>query len=158
MSTSTDLERSWARDERWAGITRPYRADDVERLRGTLPIQYTLASHGATRLWQLLRDEPCVAVLSAVTGNQAVQEVRAGLLTTDIDEYDRRWCTGERSPEGFFVIHDGVEAAIARARAYAPYADMLWFETAKPDLDEAKQFAEAIHKEYPGKQIGRAHV
>src|SRR2546421_2952551 len=79
MSTSTDLERSWTRDERWMGITRPYRADDVERLRGTLPIQYTLASHGATRLWKLMRDEPYVAVLSAVTGNQAVQEVRAGL-------------------------------------------------------------------------------
>jgi isocitrate lyase len=77
----------------------------------------------------------------------------AGLLTSDIDEYDRRWCTGERSPEGFFVIKDGVEAAIARARAYAPYADMLWFETAKPDLAEAKQFAEAIHKEYPGKLL-----
>jgi len=77
----------------------------------------------------------------------------AGLLTSDVDEYDRRWCTGERSPEGFFVIKDGVEAAIARARAYAPYADMLWFETAKPDLAEAKQFAEAIHKEYPGKLL-----
>src|SRR3989442_11896933 len=79
MSTSTDLERGWARDERWAGITRPYQADDVERLRGTLPIQYTLASHGATRLWKLMREEPYVAALSAVTGNQAVQEVRAGL-------------------------------------------------------------------------------
>ena len=290
------------------GITRPYRADDVERLRGTLPIQYTLASHGATRLWKLMRDEPYVAVLSAVTGNQAVQEVRAGLkaiyisgwqvaadancamtmypdqslypsdsvpnlicriqnalrradeihhmngdqsidwyvplvadaeagfggvlnayelmklmiaagaagvhfedqlssvkkcghlggkvlvptsefiakliaarnnparlaadvcgvdtlliartdansaglLTSDIDEYDRRWCTGKRSPEGFFVIEDGVGAAIARARAYAPYADMLWFETAKPDLAEARQFAEAIHQEYPGKLL-----
>jgi len=303
MSTSTDLERSWARDERWAGITRPYRADDVERLRGTLPIQYTLASHGAARLWKLMRDEPHVAVLSAVTGNQAVQEVRAGLkaiyisgwqvaadancaltmypdqslypsdsvpnlicriqnalrradeihhmhgdhaidwyvplvadaeagfggvlnayelmklmiaagaagvhfedqlssvkkcghlggkvlvptsefiakliaarlaadvcgvdtlliartdansaglLTSDIDEYDRRWCTGERSPEGFFVIEDGVGAAIARARAYAPYADILWFGTAKRDLAEARQFAEAIHREYPGKLL-----
>ncbi len=303
MSTSTDVEQGWARDERWAGITRPYRGDDVERLRGTLPIQYTLASHGAGRLWQLLRDEPYVAVLSAVTGNQAVQEVRAGLkaiyisgwqvaadancalttypdqslypsdsvpnlicriqnalrradeihhlngdhsidwyvplvadaeagfggvlnayelmklmiaagaagvhfedqlssvkkcghlggkvlvptsefitkliaarlaadvcgvdtlliartdansaglLTSDIDEYDRRWCTGARSPEGFFVIDDGVGAAIARARAYAPYADMLWFETAKPDLAEARQFAEAIHQEYPGKLL-----
>ncbi len=303
MSTSTDVEQGWARDERWAGITRPYRGDDVERLRGTLPIQYTLASHGAGRLWQLLRDEPYVAALSAVTGNQAVQEVRAGLkaiyisgwqvaadancalttypdqslypsdsvpnlicriqnalrradeihhlngdhsidwyvplvadaeagfggvlnayelmklmiaagaagvhfedqlssvkkcghlggkvlvptsefitkliaarlaadvcgvdtlliartdansaglLTSDIDEYDRRWCTGARSPEGFFVIDDGVGAAIARARAYAPYADMLWFETAKPDLAEARQFAEAIHQEYPGKLL-----
>jgi len=299
----SELDRRWRSDRRWQGITRTYRPDDVYRLRGTLPIQYTLASHGATRLWKLMREEPYVAVLSAVTGNQAVQEVRAGLkaiyisgwqvaadancamtmypdqslypsdsvpnligriqnalrradeihhmngdhsidwyvplvadaeagfggvlnayelmklmiaagaagvhfedqlssvkkcghlggkvlvptsefiakliaarlaadvcgvdtiliartdansaglLTTDIDEYDRRWCTGERSPEGFFVINDGVEAAIARARAYAPYADMLWFETAKPDLDEAKQFAEAIHKEYPGKLL-----
>src|SRR5258706_9586954 len=303
MSTATDLERGWARDERWAGITRPYQADDVERLRGTLPIEYTLASYGPAGLWKVLREEPYVAVLAAVTGNQAVQEVRAGLkaiyisgwqvaadancaltmypdqslypsdsvpnlicriqnalrradeihhmngdhaidwyvplvadaeagfggvlnayelmklmiaagaagvhfedqlssvkkcghlggkvlvptsefitkliasrlaadvcgvdtlliartdansaglLTSDVDEYDRRWCTGEPSPEGFFVIHDGVGAAIARARAYAPYADMLWFETAKPDLAEARQFAEAIHHEYPGKLL-----
>jgi len=299
----SELDRRWRSDRRWQGITRTYTPDDVYRLRGTLPIQYTLASHGATRLWKLMREEPYVAALSAVTGNQAVQEVRAGLkaiyisgwqvaadancamtmypdqslypsdsvpnlicrihnalrradeihhmngdhsidwyvplvadaeagfggvlnayelmklmiaagaagvhfedqlssvkkcghlggkvlvptsefiakliaarlaadvcgvdtilvartdansaglLTTDIDEYDRRWCTGERSPEGFLVIKDGVEAAIARARAYAPYADMLWFETAKPDLDEAKRFAEAIHKEYPGKLL-----
>jgi len=299
----SELDRRWRSDRRWQGITRSYTPEDVYRLRGTLPIQYTLASHGATRLWKLMREEPYVAVLSALTGNQAVQEVRAGLkaiyisgwqvaadancamtmypdqslypsdsvpnlicriqnalrradeihhmngdhsidwyvplvadaeagfggvlnayelmklmiaagaagvhfedqlssvkkcghlggkvlvptsefiakliaarlaadvcgvdtiliartdansaglLTTDIDEYDRRWCTGERSPEGFFVINDGVEAAIARARAYAPYADMLWFETAKPDLDEAKQFAAAIHKEYPGKLL-----
>jgi len=303
MNTSTDLERSWSRDQRWAGITRPYKAEDVERLRGTLPIAHTLAEHGARRLWTLLHDEPYVAVLSAITGNQAVQEVRAGLkaiyvsgwqvaadandamtmypdqslypsdsvpnllvriqnalrradeihhmngdhavdwhvplvadaeagfggvlnayelmrlmiaagaagvhfedqlssvkkcghlggkvlvptsefisklvaarlaadvsgvdtvliartdansaglLTSDIDEYDRRWCTGERSPEGFYVITDGVDAAIARARAYAPYADMLWFETAKPDLAEARRFAEAIHREFPGKRL-----
>ena len=303
MNTSTDLERSWSRDQRWTGITRPYTPADVERLRGMLPIAHTLAEHGARRLWTLLHDEPYVAVLSAITGNQAVQEVRAGLkaiyvsgwqvaadandamtmypdqslypsdsvpnllmriqnalrradeihhlngdhsvdwyvplvadaeagfggvlnayelmrlmiaagaagvhfedqlssvkkcghlggkvlvptsefisklvaarlaadvsgvdtvliartdansaglLTSDIDEYDRRWCTGERSPEGFFVITDGVDAAIARARAYAPYADMLWFETAKPDLAEARRFAEAIHKEFPGKRL-----
>src|SRR5213592_2033109 len=298
-----ELDLRWHNDRRWQGITRSYTPEDVYRLRGTLPIEYTLASHGAARLWKLLREEPYVAVLSAVTGNQAVQEVRAGLkaiyisgwqvaadannalttypdqslypsdsvpnllmriqnalrradqihhmngdhsidwyvplvadaeagfggvlnayelmklmiaagaagvhfedqlssvkkcghlggkvlvptsefiakliaarlaadvcgvetiliartdansaglLTSDIDEYDRRWCTGARSPEGFFMIKDGVEAAIARARAYAPYADMLWFETAKPDLAEAKQFAEAIHKEYPGKLL-----
>ena len=298
-----DLDRHWRSDRRWQGITRTYTPEDVFRLRGTLPIAYTLASHGAARLWKLMREEPYVAALSAVTGNQAVQEVRAGLkaiyvsgwqvaadannamtmypdqslypsdsvpyvlrriqnalkradeihhmngdhsvewfvplvadaeagfggvlnayelmklmiaegaagvhfedqlssvkkcghlggkvlvptcefvtklvaarlaadvcgvdtiliartdansaglLTSDVDEYDRRWCTGERSPEGFFVINDGVNAAIARARAYAPYADMLWFETAKPDLAEAKQFAEAIHKECPGKLL-----
>ena len=299
----SELDRRWRSDRRWQGITRTYTPDDVYRLRGTLQVQHTLASHGATRFWKLMREEPYVAVLLALTGNQAVQEVRAGLkaiyisgwqvaadancamtmypdqslypsdsvpnligriqnalrradeihhmngdhsidwyvplvadaeagfggvlnayelmklmiaagaagvhfedqlssvkkcghlggkvlvptsefiakliaarlaadvcgvdtiliartdansaglLTSDIDEYDRRWCTGERSPEGFFVIKDGVEAAIARARAYAPYADMLWFETAKPDLDEAKQFAEAIHKDYPGKLL-----
>ncbi|HWC73466.1 MAG TPA: isocitrate lyase [Gemmatimonadales bacterium] len=299
----SELDRRWRSDRRWQGITRTYTPEDVYRLRGTLPIQYTLASHGAARLWKLMREEPYVAVLSALTGNQAVQEVRAGLkaiyisgwqvaadancamttypdqslypsdsvpnlvcriqnalrradeihhmngdhsidwhvplvadaeagfggvlnayeimklmiaagaagvhfedqlssvkkrghlggkvlvptsefitkliaarlaadvcgvetiliartdansaglLTSDVDEYDRRWCTGERSPEGFFVINDGVGAAIARARAYAPYADMLWFETAKPDLAEAKQFAEAIHKEFPGKLL-----
>ncbi|MFN2572376.1 MAG: isocitrate lyase [Gemmatimonadales bacterium] len=298
-----ELDRNWRSNRRWQGITRSYTPEDVYRLRGTLPIQYTLASHGAARLWKLMREEAYVAVLSAVTGNQAVQEVRAGLkaiyisgwqvaadannamtmypdqslypsdsvpylirriqnalrradevhhmngdhsvdwyvplvadaeagfggvlnayelmklmiiegaagvhfedqlssvkkcghlggkvlvptsefvakliaarlaadvcgvdtiliartdansaslLTSDIDEYDRRFCTGERSPEGFYVINDGVEAAIARARAYAPYADMLWFETAKPDLAEAKQFAEAIHREYPGKLL-----
>jgi len=299
----TELDRRWRSDRRWHGITRPYTPEDVFRLRGTLQIQHTLASHGAARLWRQMREEPYVAVLSALTGNQAVQQVRAGLkaiyisgwqvaadansamtmypdqslypsdsvpmlvsriqnalrradeihhmngdhavdwyvplvadaeagfggvlnayelmklmiaagaagvhfedqlssvkkcghlggkvlvptsefvaklisarlaadvsgvetiliartdansaglLTSDIDEYDRRWCTGERSPEGFYVIKDGVEAAIARARAYAPYADMLWFETSKPDLAEARQFAEAIHKEYPGKLL-----
>jgi isocitrate lyase len=299
----TELDRRWRSDRRWQGITRTYSPEDVYRLRGTLQIQHTLASHGAARLWRLMREDPYVAVLSAVTGNQAVQQVRAGLkaiyisgwqvaadancamtmypdqslypsdsvpmllqriqnalrradeihhmngdksvdwyvplvadaeagfggvlnayelmklmiaagaagvhfedqlssvkkcghlggkvlvptsefiakltaarlaadvsgvetiliartdansaglLTSDIDEQDRRWCTGERSPEGFFVIKDGVEAAIARARAYAPYADMLWFETAKPDTAEAKQFAEAIHKEFPGKLL-----
>ena len=299
----TELDRRWRSDRRWQGITRTYSPEDVYRLRGTLQIQHTLASHGAARLWRLMREEPYVAVLSAVTGNQAVQQVRAGLkaiyisgwqvaadancaltmypdqslypsdsvpmllqriqnalrradeihhmngdksvdwyvplvadaeagfggvlnayelmklmitagaagvhfedqlssvkkcghlggkvlvptsefitkltaarlaadvcgvetiliartdansaglLTTDIDERDRRFCTGERSPEGFFVIKDGVEAAIARARAYAPYADMLWFETSKPDIAEAKQFAEAIHKEFPGKLL-----
>src|SRR3989442_3194754 len=75
----SELERRWRSDRRWQGITRTYTPDDVYRLRGTLPIQYTLASHGATRLWKLMREEPYVAALSAVTGNQAVQEVRAGL-------------------------------------------------------------------------------
>jgi len=299
----TELDRRWRSDRRWQGITRTYTPEDVYRLRGTLAIQHTLASHGAARLWRLMREDPYVAVLSALTGNQAVQQVKAGLkaiyisgwqvaadancamtmypdqslypsdsvpmlvsriqnalrradeihhmngdhavdwyvplvadaeagfggvlnayelmklmiaagaagvhfedqlssvkkcghlggkvlvptsefiaklaaarlaadvsgvetiliartdansaglLTSDIDEYDRRWCTGDRSPEGFYVIKDGVEAAIARARAYAPYADMLWFETSKPDLAEAKHFAEAIHKEYPGKLL-----
>src|SRR5688572_17223607 len=74
-----DLDRHWRSDRRWQGITRTYTPEDVYRLRGTLPIQYTLASHGAARLWKLMREEPYIAALSAVTGNQAVQEVRAGL-------------------------------------------------------------------------------
>jgi len=303
MSTSNSLERRWATDPRWAGITRPYRPADVERLQGTLPVAHTLAAHGARSLWQLLHGEPYVAALSAVTGNQAIQEVAAGLravyvsgwqvaadaneaatmypdqslypadsvpallrriqsalrradeithlngdhridwyvplvadaeagfggvlnafelmkmmiaegaagvhfedqlssakkcghlggkvlvptsefvqklvaarlaadvcgvdtvliartdansatlLTSDADEYDRQWCTGERTTEGFLRVRDGVGAAIARALAYAPYADLLWFETAKPDLAEARTFADAVHAKYPGKLL-----
>jgi isocitrate lyase len=77
----------------------------------------------------------------------------AGLLTTDIDETDRAFCTGERTSEGFHVVRDGIEAAIARGLAYAPYADLLWFETSKPDMAEARRFAEAIHTVYPGKLL-----
>jgi isocitrate lyase len=298
-----DLERRWATSPRWAGITRPYTAEDVWRLKGSLDIAYTLAEVGAAKLWRLLQDEPYVAALSAVTGNQAVQEVQAGLkaiyvsgwqvaadantsgqmypdqslypadsvpwlvrrlqsalrradeihhargeesidwyvpfvadaeagfggnlnafelmrwmiaegvaavhfedqlssvkkcghlggkvlvptsefisklvaarlaadvsgvetlviartdansatlLTNDVDEYDRAFCTGERTHEGFFCVRDGVDAAIHRALAYAPYADLLWFETAKPDVGEAKQFAAAIHERFPGKLL-----
>ena len=303
MTTSTSLERRWAADPRWTGITRPYRQEDVQRLQGSLAIEHTLAAHGARRLWQLLHEKPYVAALSAVTGNQAIQEVAAGLeavyvsgwqvaadanaaatmypdqslypadsvpallrriqnalrradeithmkgdhaiewyvplvadaeagfggvlnafelmkmmiaegaaavhfedqlssakkcghlggkvlvptsefvqklvaarlaadvcgvdtlliartdansatlLTSDADEYDRQWCTGERTTEGFLRVRDGVGAAIARALAYAPYADLLWFETAKPDLAEARAFAEAIHAQHPGKLL-----
>src|SRR5262245_19678435 len=295
------LERRWAKNHRGAGTTRPYTAEDVWRLKGSLDIAYTLAQVGATKLWSLLHDEPYIAALSAVTGNQAVQEVQAGLkaiyvsgwqvaadantsgqmypdqslypadsvplllrrlqralrradeihhargdesidwyvpfvadaeagfggnlnafelmrwmiaegvaavhfedqlssvkkcghlggkvlvptsefisklvaarlaadvcgvetlliartdansatlLTSDVDDYDRAFCTGERTHEGFFCVRDGVEAAIHRALAYAPYADLLWFETGKPDVAEAQQFADAIHARFPGK-------
>src|SRR5437762_9906872 len=74
-----ELDLRWRSNRRWQGITRTYGPEEVYRLRGSLPIQYTLASHGAARLWKLMREEPYVAVLSALTGNQAVQEVRAGL-------------------------------------------------------------------------------
>ena len=297
------LERAWANDARWNGITRPYNAGDVYRLRGSIDIEYSLARYGAARLWELLRDEDYVAVLSAITGNQAIQQVQAGLkaiyvsgwqvaadanhalemypdqslypsdsvpallrrinnalkradqiahlkddhstywfaplvadaeagfggplhafevmknmidagaagvhfedqlasvkkcghlggkvlvptsefitklvaarlaadvcgvdtiliartdansatlLTSDSDEYDRRFLTGERTAEGFFRVRDGVDAAIARALAYAPYADLLWFETSKPDLAEATKFAQAIHAKYPRKLL-----
>jgi len=299
----TTVQREWATDSRWEGITRPYSAGDVYRLRGSIDIEYTLARLGAARLWELLQEEAFVPALSAVTGNQALQLVQAGLraiyvsgwqvaadannalqmypdqslypsdsvptllrrinnalrradeihhlkgdhaiywfaplvadaeagfggplhafevmknmiaegaagvhfedqlasvkkcghlggkvlvptsefitklvaarlaadvcgvdtilvartdansatlLTSDCDEYDRRFLTGERTTEGFFQVKNGVEAAIARALAYAPYADLLWFETATPNIDEAARFAAAIHAKYPGKLL-----
>jgi isocitrate lyase len=310
MTTSTErqafvaaLQRRWATDPRWAGITRPYTAEDVWRLRGTLAVEHTLAAHGAAKLWRLLRDEDYVATLSAVTGNQAVQEVQAGLkaiyvsgwqvagdanealetypdqslypsdsvptlvrrlnralrradqihhqrgddtidwyapivadaeagfggvlnayelmqqmieagaagvhyedqlaslkkcghlggkvlvptsefiaklvaarlaadvagvdtiliartdalgatiLANDIDPADRAFIAGDRTSEGFIRVRPGIEPAIARALSYAPYADALWFETAKPDLGEARRFAEAVHARFPGKLL-----
>ncbi len=75
----------------------------------------------------------------------------AALLTSDIDPRDAEFITGERTAEGFFVVRDGLEASIARSLAYAPYADLLWFETSTPDLEEAQRFAEAIHERFPGK-------
>jgi isocitrate lyase len=290
-------------DARWNGITRPYSKDDVLRLRGSVVVEHTLARLGAERLWDLIHSEPYVHGLGALTGNQAVQQVRAGLhaiyvsgwqvaadanlagatypdqslypansvpslvrrinaalqradqiesseggvkrhwfapivadaeagfggplnafeimkgmidagaaavhfedqlssekkcghlggkvllpgsqfirslvaarlaadvegvpsiiiartdadsarlLTADIDERDRPFITGERTPEGFYQIKGGVEMAIARARAYAPYADLLWCETSTPDLAEAKQFAEGVRSQYPDKLL-----
>jgi isocitrate lyase len=77
----------------------------------------------------------------------------ATLLTSDVDERDRRFCTGERTAEGYFRVTAGLEAPIARALAYAPYADLLWCETSTPDLDQARQFAEAVHARFPGKWL-----
>jgi isocitrate lyase len=77
----------------------------------------------------------------------------ATLLTSDVDERDREFLTGERTAEGFFRVRAGIEAPIARSLAYAPYADLLWFETSTPDLEEAAAFAEAIHARYPGKLL-----
>ncbi len=77
----------------------------------------------------------------------------ATLLTSDVDERDQEFLTGERTPEGFFFVKPGIEAPIARALAYAPYADLIWCETSTPDLDEAAEFAEAVHERYPGKLL-----
>ncbi len=284
--------------DRWNGVIRPYSAQDVARLRGSIPIEHTLARIGSRRLWELLRTEDYVAALGAVTGNQAVQQVRAGLaaiycsgwqvaadantyggtypdqslypvdsvprlvrrinealrradqiehaeggarrnwyapiiadaeagfggplnafelmramieagaagvhwedqlssekkcghlggkvlvptahfirtlvaarlaadvagvptilvartdansarlLTSDIDPVDRPFLSGDRTVEGFFRITGGLECAIARGLAYAPYADLLWCETSTPDLKEARRFAEAIHARF----------
>ena len=297
------LALQWAEAVRWHGITRPYSADEVLRLRGSIAIEYTLARLGAERLWRLLQTEPYVATLGALTGNQAVQQVKAGLqaiylsgwqvaadanlagqmypdqslypansvpavvrrinqalqradqidhaegrngtywlapivadgeagfggplnvfeltkamieagaagvhyedqlasekkcghmggkvliptmhavrhlvaarlaadvlgvptvllartdanaatlLTSDIDPRDAPFLTGARTGEGFYRIRNGLDSAIARGLAYAPYADLLWCETAEPSLPEARRFAEAIHAEYPGKLL-----
>ncbi len=289
---------------RFDGIERPYSPQDVQRLRGSFPIGYTLAERGANKLWKLLNSEPYINALGAATGNQAMQMVRAGLkaiylsgwqvaadantagamypdqslypanaapelcrrinrtlqradqvehseggaerdwfapivadaeagfggplnsfeimkafieagaagvhfedqlasekkcghlggkvliptaahernliaarlaadvmgvptlivartdaesaklLTSDIDERDRPFILGgERTAEGFYRVRDGVDACIARGLAYARYADLLWWETSHPDLDDARRFAEAIHKQYPGKLL-----
>jgi len=298
-----NLRSDWQSNPRWAGITRSYSEQDVERLRGSVHIEHTLARLGAERLWDLLQREAYVNALGAMTGNQAVQQVKAGLqaiyvsgwqvaadandagqmypdqslypadsvpnlcrrinqalaradqvhhsegkngvcwfapliadaeagfggnlnafelmkamieagaacvhfedqlssakkcghlggkvlvptveaiqklvaarlaadvmgvptlimartdadsahlLTSDIDPRDREFLTGERTSEGFFCIRGGIKSAIARAIAYAPYADLIWCETSHPDLDEAREFAEAVHAKYPGKML-----
>ncbi len=297
------LERYWRNDPRWRGITRNYTAEKVLRLRGTLKIDYTIADQMSRKLWRLLRTEPYVNALGALTGNQAVQMVEAGLkaiylsgwqvaadnnlaacmypdqslypsnsvpfvirrinkalqradqvqmlnnengsdlwapivadaeagfggvlnayelmlqmieegaagvhfedqlasakkcghmggkvlvptsefirkltaarlaadvagvpvvivartdadsaklLTSDFDPHDRRFCTGERTEEGYFQVRAGIDLAIDRALAYAPFADMLWCETSTPDLDYARQFAEAVKRVYPDKLL-----
>jgi isocitrate lyase len=297
---SEELAREWE-SPRWQGIQRDYSAADVIRLRGSLRLEHTLAARGADRLWSLMQELPFVRSLGALTGNQAVQQVKAGLkaiylsgwqvagdanlgettypdqslypansvpavvrrinnalrradqihwsegnnsfdwyapivadaeagfggalnayelmrsmieagaagvhfedqlasekkcghlggkvlvptaqfvrtltaarlaadvcgvptvlvartdalsaklLTSDVDERDREFLTGGRTPEGFFEVRDGLEPAIARSLAYAPYADVLWFETSTPDMGEARAFAQAIHAQYPGK-------
>jgi isocitrate lyase len=298
-----ELERRWARDPRWTGIARPYTAEDVIRLRGSVRQEHTLARRGAERLWRLLHTDDHVAALGCLTGAQAVACVRAGLraiylsgwqvaadanlagqtypdqslypvnsvptlvrrinnalrradqiawssggsdrdwfapivadaeagfggtlnafelmgsmieagaagvhfedqlasekkcghlggkvlvptrqfertltaarlaadvagtptvliartdalsgalLTSDADERDHRFLTGERTAEGFFRVHAGMDAAIARGLAYAPYADLLWCETSTPDLDEARVFAEAILDRFPDRLL-----
>ena len=301
--TASDLTRAWAGDPRWLGIKRSYTAQDVVKLRGTVQERHTLAERGAQRLWELLNSEDYLNALGALTGGQAVQQVRAGLkaiylsgwqvaadanlsgntypdqslypansvpavvrrinnallradqidtaagrydrdwfapivadaeagfggplnafelmkamiaagaagvhwedqlasekkcghlggkvlvptsqhlrtlnaarlaadvagvpslviartdalaadlLTTDVDERDQPFLTGERTAEGFFRVRSGPAAAIARGVAYADYADLLWVETGKPDLDFAREFAEAVHQEHPGKML-----
>jgi len=297
------IAESWKRDGRWAGIVRPYSAEDVVRLRGSVRIEHTLARIGADRFWSLLRSEPFVAALGALTGNQAIEQVRAGLkavylsgwqvaadnndagqmypdqslypadsvpnvvrrvnnafkredekqhasgpddvewfvpivadaeagfggplnafelmkgmieagaaavhfedqlasakkcghlggkvlvstgvfiqklvaarlaadicgvptvliartdansaklITTDVDPRDRPFIGAERTPEGFHAFRGGIDASIARGLAYAPYADLLWCETAGPDLDEARAFADGIHARFHGKML-----
>src|ERR671921_1255394 len=258
-----EIEREWD-SPRWEGFTRPYSAEDVARLRGTVKIEYTLARLGAERLWELMRERPFIRALGALTGNQAVphvvkrinqalqradqidhsenrngtywfapiladaeagfggalnvfelmkgmieagaagvhfedqlasekkcghmggkvllptaQAVRnlisarlaadvmgvptvivartdadgADLITSDVDPSDADFLTGERTMEGFYRTRAGLDQAIARGLAYAPYADVVWCETSKPDIEQARRFAEAIHEKFPGKLL-----
>ncbi|HET7353909.1 MAG TPA: isocitrate lyase [Gaiellaceae bacterium] len=107
---------------------------------------------------QFVRTLNAARLAADVCGVPAVLVARtdalsAALLTSDVDEYDRDFVTGERTAEGFYRVRDGIDAAISRGLAYAPYADLVWFETSTPDLGEAKEFAEAIHERFPGKPL-----
>ena len=109
-----------------------------------VPTSQFVRTLNAARLAADVLDVPTVLVART-------DALSAALLTSDIDEYDREFVTGERTSEGFFRVRDGIDAAISRGLAYAPYADLLWFETSTPDLGEARAFADAIHERYPGK-------
>jgi isocitrate lyase len=111
-----------------------------------VPTGHFVRTLAAARLAADVLDVPTILVART-------DALSAKLLTSDVDERDHEFLTGERTPEGFFRVRDGIEAPIARALAYAPYADVLWFETSTPDLDEAAAFAEAIHARYPGKLL-----
>lgn len=297
------LQNEWELAERWKGVTRTYSAEEVIKLRGSIDIEYTLARRGSEKLWEILHTEDYVPALGALTGNQAVQQVKAGLkaiylsgwqvaadanlaghmypdqslypansvphvvkrinqalqradqiehvegntkmdwfvpivadaeagfggqlnvfelmkamieagaagvhfedqlssekkcghlggkvllptqtairnlisarlaadvmgvptvliartdanaadlITSDVDLYDARFITGERTPEGFYRTRAGIDQAISRGLAYAPYADLIWCETSEPNLAEAKRFAEAIHEKFPEKLL-----
>src|SRR5579859_362321 len=109
-----------------------------------VPTSQFIRTLAAARLAADVLDVPTLVVART-------DALSATLLTSDVDERDRPFCTGERTPEGFFRIEAGLESAIARSLAYAPYADLIWFETSTPDLGEAREFAQAIHERFPGK-------
>ena len=111
-----------------------------------VPTSQFVRTLNAARLAADVLDVPTVLVART-------DALSATLLTSDVDDADRDFCTGERTPEGFFRVRPGLEAPIARSLAYAPYADVLWFETSTPDLGEAREFAEAIHERFPGKLL-----
>ena len=111
-----------------------------------IPTQNAIRNLKAARLASRVMNVPLV-ILARTDANAAK------LITSDCDENDKPFLTGERSSEGFYYVRDGIEQAISRGLAYAPYCDLIWCETAKPDLQEAKTFADAIHKKYPGKLL-----
>jgi isocitrate/methylisocitrate lyase len=111
-----------------------------------VPTQHFVRTLNAARLAADVCGVPTVLVART-------DALSAALLTSDVDEYDRDFVTGERTAEGFYRVRDGIDAAISRGLAYAPYADLVWFETSTPALGEAKEFAEAIHERFPGKPL-----
>jgi isocitrate lyase len=111
-----------------------------------VPTSQFVRTLNAARLAADVLDVPTVVVART-------DALSAALLTSDVDEYDRDFVTGERTAEGFYRVRDGIEAAISRGLAYAPYADLVWFETSTPDLGEAREFAEAMHEKFPGKLL-----
>jgi len=111
-----------------------------------VPTQHFVRTLNAARLAADVCGVPTVLVART-------DALSAALLTSDVDEYDRDFVTGERTSEGFYRVRDGIDAAISRGLAYAPYADLVWFETSTPDLGEAREFAEAIHDRFPGKPL-----
>ena len=111
-----------------------------------VPTSQFVRTLNAARLAADVLDVPTVLVART-------DALSAALLTSDIDEYDRDFVTGERTGEGFFRVRDGIDAAISRGLAYAPYADLIWFETSTPDMGEAREFADAIHERFPGKLL-----
>jgi isocitrate lyase len=111
-----------------------------------VPTSQFVRTLNAARLAADVLDVPTVVVART-------DALSAALLTSDVDEYDRDFVTGERTAEGFYHVRDGIEAAISRGLAYAPYADLVWFETSTPDLGEAREFAEAMHEKFPGKLL-----
>lgn len=216
------LENAWAADPRWQRIRRSYTAEDVVRLRGSIQVEHTLARMGADKLWRLLHTVPFLRALGALTGNQAIQQVQAGLKAIYVSGWqiagdantaghvypDHSLYPADGAPSlirrinnalmradqiqhmegrndidwfapivadaeagfggtlntfelvkamieaGAAEVHlSGTELAIAHAVAFAPYADMLWCETSTPDLGVAREFAQGVHAQYPGKLL-----
>ena len=111
-----------------------------------MPTSQFVRTLSAARLAADVADVPTLIVART-------DALAATLMTSDVDERDREFCTGERTPEGYFHVTGGIDSAIARGLAYAPYADLIWCETGTPDIDEARKFAETIHAQFPGKLL-----
>ncbi len=223
---TSELAEQWAHSPRWNNVQRDYSAADVVKLRGSVQIEHTLARLGAEKLWRLINQDEPLCALGALSGNQAIQAVQAGLkaiycsgwqaagdansagemypdqglypadtvpklverinnallrtdevhalderteidwlapiiadadaanlVSSDSDERDHPFMTGERTAEGYYRTRAGLDQAIDRSLAYAPYADVLWCETSRPDLKHAARFADAIHARFPNKLL-----